>query len=460
MGLAGRNMNYKNLFVYTIGCQMNVYDSDMFGRVLRPLGYIHTESFDDADLIIVNTCSVRKKAEDKAFSFIGRLQKLKRKNPELVVAVGGCVAQQEGAALVSRFPWVDIVFGTRAVAKLPDLLKRFENQGNRVVDVAMNETFIEAMPTEEAGHSADVSRFVTIMRGCDNFCSYCIVPHVRGRETSRTPENILEEIDKLVDSGAREVTLLGQNVNSYGLKENICSFPDLLRNVAKIKGLQRIRFATSHPKDLSDDLIRAYGELDKLCNHIHLPVQSGSNRILSLMNRKYTRETYMERIRRLREVRPDIAVSSDMIVGFPGETEEDFQQTLKLVNEIRYDGLFAFKYSDRPHAPAVDFKDKVSDQVKSDRLERLLDLEKQCSRFNNDRYVGRTEDVLVEGHGKKPGKDGLISWSGRTSSNKVVNFTCPDGNKSAVITGRVVRVLIEKALPHSLWGICSDNDTE
>lgn len=445
-------MNYKNLFVYTIGCQMNVYDSDMFGRVLRPMGYIPTDSFDDADLVIVNTCSVRKKAEEKAFSFIGRLQKLKRKNPELIVAVGGCVAQQEGATLVSRFPWVDIVFGTRAVAKLPGLLKRLESQGNRVVDVAMDETFIEAMPPEEIDQSASVSRFVTIMRGCDNFCSYCIVPYVRGRETSRAPELIIEEIEKLVDSGAREVTLLGQNVNSYGLKENICSFPDLLRKVSKIGGLQRIRFATSHPKDLSDDLIRAYGELDKLCNHIHLPVQSGSDRILSLMNRKYTREIYIQRILRLREVRPDIAVSSDMIVGFPGETEEDFQQTLDLVDEIHFDGLFAFKYSDRPHAPAVDFKDKVSDQVKSERLERLLTLEKQYSRLNNDRYLGRIEAVLVEGKGKKPGKDGLITWSGRTSSNKVVNFTCTIEEDNPMLKGRLVKVSIEKALPHSLWG--------
>lgn len=452
MGLTRRIMNYKNLFVYTIGCQMNVYDSDMFGRVLRPMGYILTESFDDADLVIVNTCSVRKKAEDKAFSFIGRLQKLKRRNPDLVVAVGGCVAQQEGAALVSRFPWVDIVFGTRAVAKLPGLLKRLESQGNRVVDVSMDETFIEAMPPEEIDQSASVSRFVTIMRGCDNFCTYCIVPYVRGRETSRSPELIIEEIEKLVDSGAREVTLLGQNVNSYGLKENICSFPDLLRKVSKIQGLQRIRFATSHPKDLSEDLIRAYGELDKLCNHIHLPVQSGSDRILSLMNRKYTREIYVQRIERLREVRPGIAVSSDMIVGFPGETEEDFQQTLDLVNEIRYDGLFAFKYSDRPHAPALKFKDKVADQVKSERLERLLTLEKHYSRLNNDRYLGRIEDVLVEGKGKKPGKDGLVTWSGRTSSNKVVNFACHHDDDNPMLKGSIVKVSIEKALPHSLWG--------
>lgn len=449
-------MNIKTLFVYTIGCQMNVYDSEMFGRVLRPLGYAQAESFEDADLIIVNTCSVRKKAEEKAFSFIGRLKNLKNKNPELIVAVGGCVAQQEGSALVRRFPWIDIVFGTRAVGRLPELLKRHEGQGNRVVDVTMDAALIEAMPTHEKEQGPDVSRFVTIMRGCDNFCSYCIVPYVRGRETSRTPENIIKEIEKLVENGAREVTLLGQNVNSYGLKENICSFPDLLRKVAEIDGLLRIRFATSHPKDLSDDLINAYSELDKLCNHIHLPVQCGSDRILALMNRKYTRASYIDRIERLRAVRPDIAISSDMIVGFPGETDEDFAQTLDLIKTVKYDGLFAFKYSDRPHAPAVGFKDKVPDHVKSERLDQLLTLEKLYSRQNNDRYIGRVEDVLVEGMSKKPGNVEDLQYSGRTSSNKVVNFVWPDSDEKQDKMGTIVRVVIEKAFPHSLLGRVAD----
>jgi len=449
-------MNIKSLFVYTIGCQMNVYDSEMFGRVLRPLGYALVESFEDADLIIVNTCSVRKKAEEKAFSFIGRLKNLKNKNPELIVAVGGCVAQQEGSALVRRFPWVDIVFGTRAVGRLPELLKRYENQGRRVVDVIMDAALIEAMPSHEKEHGPDVSSFVTIMRGCDNFCSYCIVPYVRGRETSRTPENIIKEIEKLVENGVREVTLLGQNVNSYGLKENICSFPDLLRKVAEIDGLLRIRFATSHPKDLSDDLIKAYSELDKLCNHIHLPVQCGSDRILALMNRKYTRAEYIDRIERLRAVRPEIAISSDMIVGFPGETDEDFEQTLDLVNTVKYDGLFAFKYSDRPHAPAVGFKDKVPDHVKSERLDQLLTLEKIYSRQNNDRYIGRVENVLVEGMSKKPGNAEDLQYSGRTSSNKVVNFVWPDSDEKQGKMGTIVRVVIEKAFPHSLLGKVSD----
>jgi tRNA-2-methylthio-N6-dimethylallyladenosine synthase len=329
------------------------------------------------------------------------------------------VAQQEGAAIVTRMPWVDIVFGTRAVGRLPELVKRFEDTGNRVVDVTMDQAVIEAMPVDVPREIPEVSSFVTIMRGCDNFCSYCIVPHVRGREVSRDPGNIIREIESLVEKGTREVTLLGQNVNSYGLKENILSFPDLLRSVSGIDGLQRIRFATSHPKDLSDDLIRAYGELEKLCSHIHLPVQCGSNRILERMNRKYTRERYIERIERLREARPDIAVSSDMIVGFPGETDEDFLQTLDLVQTIEFDGLFAFKYSDRPFAPSAKFADKVPEDVKSDRLDRLLELEKTFTRMKNDAYVGRIEKVLVEGISKKHSRDGFRQWSGRTSSNKV-----------------------------------------
>lgn len=449
-------MHVKYLYIYTIGCQMNVYDSEMFGRVLRPMGYIPAETLEEADLIIVNTCSVRKKAEEKAFSFLGRLQALKKKNPELVVAMGGCVAQQEGANIVSRMPWVDIVFGTRAVGRLPSIIKTFEDTGNRVIDVTLDKVQIEALPPEDQTYHAPVSSFVTIMRGCDNFCSYCIVPYVRGREISRSPENIVREIEALVAQGTREVTLLGQNVNSYGLKEGICSFPDLLRQVSGVKGLLRIRFATSHPKDLSDDLINAYGELDNLCNHIHLPVQSGSNRLLELMNRKYTRERYIEQIEKLRSVRPDIAVSSDMIVGFPGETDEDFEMTLDLVRTIGYDGLFAFKYSDRPHAPAVDFPDKVPDDVKKRRLDTLLRLEKTLSQKRNDAYLGRIEQVLVEGMSKKKKEDGEREWSGRTSSNKVVNFTVSGNPDRETMVGRMVSVMIERPLPHSLWGRSDD----
>lgn len=429
---------------------MNVYDSEMFGRILEPLGYIQTDTLDDADLVIANTCTVRKKAEEKAFSFLGRTRKLKKKNPELIVAIGGCVAQQEGKNIISRIPSVDIVFGTGAVPRLPKLIQRVEATGEKVVDIEMDAGIAESMPLIDDDNSSAVSRFVTIMRGCDNFCTYCIVPYVRGREKSRAPEKIIREITALVETGAKEVTLLGQNVNSYGLKEDMCSFPELLEKVSMIDGLERIRFATSHPKDMSDELIRAYGNLKKLCSHVHLPVQSGSDRILQKMNRKYTRDIYMSRIEKLRAVRPDIAVTSDIIVGFPGETDEDFRQTLDLIEAVGYDGLFAFKYSDRPNAPAVSFQDKVSEDVKRERLEMLLALENRLAKKNNKAYTGKITEVLVEGNSKRPGKDGNIQWTGRTSSNKVVNFAADSSSES--LKGKLVNVKIEETLEHSLWG--------
>ncbi len=448
-------MNKKYLYIYTIGCQMNVYDSEMFGRLLEPLDFIKTDTLEEADLVIVNTCSVRKKAEEKAFSFLGRTQKLKKKNPELIVAIGGCVAQQEGKQIISRIPAVDIVFGTGAVSRLSALVHRFETTGEKIVDVEMDASIAEAMPISDNSDAPGISKFVTIMRGCDNFCTYCIVPYVRGREKSRAPENIIREIRGLVDAGTREVTLLGQNVNSYGLKENMCSFPELLRMVSDIDGLERIRFATSHPKDMSDELIRAYAEIDKLCSHVHLPVQSGSDRILKEMNRKYTRDIYLQRIKRLREVRPDIAVTSDMIVGFPGETEDDFSATLDLVETIEFDGLFAFMYSDRPNAPAVDFPSKVDDLVKRKRLETLLNLEKKLSFKKNQNYAGKLVEVLVEGKSRRPGKDGNRQWTGRTSTNKVVNFICEPSDKApGDMRGTIVGVYIEETFEHSLWGKC------
>ena len=432
---------------------MNVYDSELFARILEPLDYIQTNKLEDADLVIVNTCSIRKKAEEKAFSFLGRTQKIKKKNPDLIVAIGGCVAQQEGKKIIARIPAVDIVFGTGAIPKLPKIIQQFETTGKKIVDIEMDSGIAESMPIgDDAGTSA-ISKFVTIMRGCDNFCTYCIVPYVRGRENSRAPENIVGEIQRLVASGTKEITLLGQNVNSYGLKEDLCSFPELLRRVSEIDGLERIRFATSHPKDMSDELIEAYGTIGKLCSHVHLPVQSGSDKILDKMNRKYTRELYMNRIDRLRKVRPDIAVSSDIIVGFPGETDEDFNETMDLVRTIEFDSLFAFKYSDRPNAPAVQFLNKVDEDVKRQRLERLLILENTISKKNNKEYVGRIVEVLVEGTSKRHGKDGNIQRSGRTSTNKVVNFTIDEeSDTGGPLAGTLVNVIIENALEHSLIG--------
>lgn len=432
---------------------MNVYDSELFARILEPLDYIQTDTLEEADLVIVNTCTIRKKAEEKAFSFLGRTRKLKKKNPELIVAIGGCVAQQEGSNIISRIPAVDIVFGTGAIPRLPKIVQRVETTGDRVVDIEMDSDIAESMPIAENGQAANISKFVTIMRGCDNYCTYCIVPYVRGRENSREPENIIREITSLVASGTKEVTLLGQNVNSYGIKENMCSFPELLKRVSEIDGLERIRYATSHPKDMSDELINAYGEIDKLCSHVHLPVQSGSDRILEKMNRKYTRRIYLNRIEQLRKVRPDIAVTSDFIVGFPGETDEDFNETLDLIETVEFDGLFAFKYSDRPNAPAAQFSSKVTDDVARQRLEKLLLLENSLSKKKNQAYVGRTCKVLVEGRSKRKSEDGRIQWSGRSSSNKIVNFSIEGstGNSDDVV-GRVFNVTIKEALEHSLWG--------
>jgi tRNA-2-methylthio-N6-dimethylallyladenosine synthase len=452
-------MNYKYLYIYTIGCQMNVYDSAMFEKVLKPLGYIMTEKPEDADMVIVNTCSVRKKAEDKAYSFLGRFDRIKKKNPELILAVSGCVAQQNGKGLIDRLPYVDIVFGTRMVGRLPRLVKRFEETREKIVEVTLDERVEEfSFPDLTADDSTEhedkpISRFTTITRGCDNFCTYCIVPYVRGREKSRTPEFIVDEITRYASEGIKEITLLGQNVNSYGIKEGLCSFPELLYKVNEIKGIERIRFATSHPKDLSQGLIEAYKRLNKLCNHIHLPVQSGSDRILKKMNRKYTSESYIEKITELKKVRPDIAVTSDFIVGFPGETREDFDQTLELVRKIGFDGLFAFTYSDRPDAPAVKFPDKVPSQEKKDRLDKLLKLEKELSLQNNLKRVGKMEEVLVEGLSKKKDSQGNINFTGRSSGNKVVNFLSDEsGVRLDEIRGKLVKVTIEKGLPHSLWG--------
>lgn len=443
-------MNKKCVYIYTIGCQMNVYDSEMFKKVLAPLGYIPVGEVEDADLVIVNTCTVRKKAEEKAFSFLGRMRSLKKKNPELIVAIGGCVAQQEGAAILRRMPYVDIVFGTRAYARLKAMVAKFEYDRIPIVDVEMSTGIVDETPAPEVDAEVEVSRFVTIMRGCDNFCSYCIVPYVRGREESRDPDAIVQEVRNIVERGAREVTLLGQNVNSYGKKEGLCDFPELLRRVSAIEGLARIRFATSHPKDLSEGLVEAYRDLPKLCNHIHLPVQSGSNAVLKKMNRKYTREEYMDRIARLRAVRPDIALSSDMIVGFPGESESDFQETLDLVRTVGFSGIFAFKYSDRPNAPAVGYEGKVSEEEKSRRLDELLALENEISETFNRLYAGRTEEVLVEG--RREGKGGA-QWTGRTSCNRVVNFTVTGGDPEGNLVGKLVPVYIEVGLPHSLRGV-------
>lgn len=453
-------MKSKLLHISTIGCQMNVYDANQIAGVLAPLGYTGTDAIESADLVIVNTCTIREKAEQKAFSFLGRLAKIKIINPNLIVAVGGCVAQQEGEAILKRMPHVDLVFGTHAIFRLPEMVRRIESSRCRIVDVRLSDTVNADDPLVGPASVSQVSAFVTIMRGCDNFCTYCVVPHVRGREASRQPERIIEEIRMLVEQGVREVTLLGQNVNSYGNKEGLCNFAELLAQVDDVAGLNRIRFTTSHPKDLSEELIRAFGRLEKLCHHIHLPVQSGDDGILSRMNRKYTRNTYLEKIAGLRAACPDIAITSDFIVGFPGETEFQFQATLDLIETVRYDGLFAFMYSDRPSAPAAAFSGKIAESVKKERLQALLDLQEKITKEKHQAMVGRTLQILVEGPSrglKSDDTDGaspLVQWSGRASSNHIVHFDVPEDllAKKELLTGTFADIMIEGAHAHSLWG--------
>ena len=452
-------MRPKYLYLHTMGCQMNVYDSEQIVMRLATLGYEQTESMARADVIIVNTCTVRAKAEQKTFSLLGRLGRMKRNKRRLIIGVGGCVAQQEGKKILERMPFVDLVFGTQAIDRLPRLIGQIETSPCRIVDVGMNESQDISESLGEPQAESQVSKFVTIMRGCDNYCAYCVVPFVRGRESSRSPESIIREIRALVDRGVKEVTLLGQNVNSYGKKQHLCSFAELLSKINEIEGLLRIRFTTSHPKDLSSDLIVAFNRLDKLCSHIHLPVQSGSNRILKRMNRKYTLEQYLDKVAKLRDTCPQIAITSDMIVGFPGETDGDFEQTLELVKTVEYDGLFAFQYSDRPYAPAVKLPDKISESVKSKRLQILLDLQQQYTKEKNQALVGSTQIILTDGLSKKQVSEPTdtdsqtLQWTGRTFTNKIVNFSLdetPICNEN--LTGRLIDVRIERALSHSLFG--------
>jgi tRNA-2-methylthio-N6-dimethylallyladenosine synthase len=460
-------MQTKKLHINTIGCQMNVYDTEQIAGVLAPLGYRLTSDVESADLVIVNTCTIREKAEQKAFSFLGRLAKIKAEKPSLIIGVGGCVAQQEGAAIPKRMPHVDLVFGTQAIFRLPEMVRRIEQFRCRLVDVQPSDILEFDEPIAGISDEDRVSAYVTIMRGCDNFCTYCVVPHVRGREASRNPDHILQEIKRLVDQGVREVTLLGQNVNSYGGKEGLCTFAELLARVDRLEGLDRIRFTTSHPKDLSDDLISCFGRLDKLCRHIHLPVQSGNNEILKRMNRRYTREVYLEKIKRLRATCPEIAITSDFIVGFPGETDRQFADTLDMIETVQYDGLFAFMYSDRAIAPAAAFPDKIPESVKKERLHRLLGLQETITHKKHLSLVGKTLRILVEGPSrainevKETGNLSFSRYSGRSSSNHIVHFNVPESvtDDKEVLTGALVDIMIEGTYAHSLWGTVSGKPT-
>ncbi len=430
---------------------MNVYDSERMAKVLEPFGYSLTDSIDNADLIIANTCSIREKARHKAVSFIGRQADLKKRKPGLILAIGGCVAQQEGKNLLKQSHHLDLVFGTDTLGRLPGLIKRLENGEGRLTDIELTGIIDEIDPYFGEGKSTEASRFVTIMQGCDNYCTYCVVPYTRGREKSRPPEAIVREIISLARAGVREVTLLGQNVNSYGQKEGLPSFAELLAMINNVDGLERIRFTTSHPKDFGDDLIAAISSLDKVCRHVHLPVQSGSDNILKRMNRNYTRADYIEKVTALRAACPDVAIGSDIIVGFPGETQADFDETLSLIDEIGFDGLFVFAYSDRPDAPSSAFGNKVEEKVKKEQLNQLLKIQEETTRQKNAAMVGREIEVLVEGLSKKGQDNQAPQYSGRTETGKIVNFVSENGSSKAQ-SGTMVKVSIERALSHSLWG--------
>jgi tRNA-2-methylthio-N6-dimethylallyladenosine synthase len=440
-------------YIHTIGCQMNVYDSEKLGTVLHSLGYQQTPHPEQADIIVCNTCAVRHKAEEKAFSFLGRFAGSKQKKPHMITVMAGCVAQQEGKRAFQRLPHLDLVLGTQAFSRLDRHIEALKSGQRRIVDTAPSDVIFETLPDDTAFAENPVSRFVTIMQGCDNFCTYCVVPYVRGRERSRSWQSIVEEIEVMAQNGVREVTLLGQNVNSYGAKENSLSFAGLLEKVAAVDGIHRIRFATSHPKDLSEDLIHAMADLDKVCNHLHLPVQSGSNRILKKMNRGYTRELYMSRIDALRSAIPDIGLSTDIIVGFPTETMEEFEDTVALVAQVAFDAIFAFAYSDRSSAPAARFSGGVEETEKMARLNRLLAFQDTITQKKNQDMIGQVVQVLVEGVSAKT-HDGFVKttpdprqMTGRSAANKIVHFP-----SDTLAPGDLVNIKIKEAYPHSLWG--------
>ena len=433
----------RRVFIKTYGCQMNVYDSEKMADLLCGCNYRITSDVKQADLILLNTCSIREKPEHKIYSILGRLKRLKDKNPDLILGVGGCVAQQEGKKLFEKSPHLDLVFGTHSIDKLPNLLKEVEEKKAKVCEIQMFEKGY--LDEGISGYSSQkVSSYVSIIRGCNNFCSFCVVPYVRGRERSRPKEEIFEEVKNLSQCGVKEVVLLGQNVNSYGNDLGITDgLPRLLALIHDINGIERIRFITSHPKDLSDDLVRSFKELDKVCEHIHLPVQSGSNKILRLMNRHYTRDSYLEKVDKLRRVCPEIGITSDVIVGFPQETQRDFEDTLELMKEVKFDDLFSFQYSDRPMTQATRLQHKVPSDVKKERLKILQEAQNEYSLEKNKAVLHKIEDVLVEGVSKKDPH----CMTGKTGTNKTVNFVGGD-----TLRGMLVPVKISGVHLHSLKG--------
>ncbi|MBN1550090.1 tRNA (N6-isopentenyl adenosine(37)-C2)-methylthiotransferase MiaB [bacterium] len=436
-------MKTRNFYIETFGCQMNVHDSEKLHGLFVKDGWQSVTDPEQADVIVLNTCSVREKAEQKVFSRFGRLVRLKRKKPDLVLILSGCMAQAWGARLSDRMPFLDMIVGPGAYWHIPDFLKSYAKHTPNIIAIPEPDEIFTLSP-DDLPLSETCSAWITIMEGCNNFCSYCVVPYVRGRERSRPSEEIISEIQSLVRKGIKEITLLGQNVNSF--KGCPGGFPELLYQLNRIDGLHRIRFTTSHPKDVSKELIHALAELPKICEYLHFPAQSGSSKILSRMRRGYSREEYLEKVAMIRDAVPEIALSTDVIVGFPGEKEDDFLQTMSLLEDVRYDNVFAFIYSIRKGTKASAFDDDVPREVKSKRLEMLIHRQRQISLDINRTGIGKTLEVLVSG----PAKRGDGKMQGRTRHNRIVNF------KGEYRAGDLVHIRIESASPNCLYGKIAD----
>lgn len=440
------------LYIKTHGCQMNEYDSDKMADVLAAShGLELTEHAEEADVILINTCSIREKAQEKVFSQLGRWKQLKKDKPKLVIGVGGCVASQEGEALIKRAPLVDMVFGPQTLHRLPTMLEQVRDTGRPKVDISFPE--IEKFDALPAPGAQGPSAFVSVMEGCSKYCSFCVVPYTRGEEVSRPLEDVVAECEALAEQGVREINLLGQNVNAYRgdmADGDEADLALLILYVAAVDGIDRIRFTTSHPVEFSNSLIEAFGEVPELVDFVHLPVQSGSDRVLSMMKRGHTALEYKQKIRRLREIRPEISLSSDFIVGFPGETERDFEDTMKLVRDMGFDHSFSFIYSARPGTPAASLADDTPLEVKKERLAALQAQINEQAAAISQAMVNTRQRILVEGPSKKDPKQ----LFGRTENNRVVNF---DGHPRLI--GRFVDVMITEALSHSLRGrVCGSDD--
>jgi tRNA-2-methylthio-N6-dimethylallyladenosine synthase len=439
----------RRYFIKTFGCQMNEYDSARMADVLRAgAGLTATDDPAEADVLLMNTCSVREKAQEKVFSLLGEWRRLKARRPEVIIGVGGCVASQEGEAITARAPFVDLVFGPQTLHRLPEMIGELRRTGRAVVDVSFPE--VEKFDHLPAPRAEGARAYVSIMEGCSKYCSFCIVPYTRGEEVSRSFDSVLEEIGQLAAQGVAEVTLLGQNVNAYlgPMADGECvDLATLIHHVAQVPGIERIRFTTSHPLEFNDSLIEAFANVGKLASHLHLAVQSGSDRVLALMKRGYTALEFKEKVRKLRAARPDICISSDFIVGFPGESERDFAATLALVRDVGFDQSFSFIYSRRPGTPAASLPDEVEPAVKQERLARLQAQLETQARAISERMVGTRQRVLIE----RPAKRNARELAGRTANNRWVNFAAP-----AQLIGQFVDVIITDALAHSLRGRLTD----